>query len=100
MELVRGILVLGQPVHHVLERKQHARVDLEREVQVERAATAVLGMQVDLPRLAQAVGLHEVALVVHVEPVVDGVVLDLGHEAGDIEDSHPDDQRSDRVRRR
>ena len=49
---------------------------------------ALLGVEVDLPGLAQGVGLDEVALVVHVEPVRDGVLLLLGDEAGDIDDGH------------
>ncbi len=57
-------------------------------MQVERAAAGLLGMEVDLPRLAQRVGLDEVALVVHVEPVVDGVILEIGDEAGDVDDGH------------
>ena len=57
-------------------------------MQVERTAARLLGVQVDLPRLAQRVRLDEVPLVVHVEPVVDGVVLQVGHEAGDVDDSH------------
>ena len=56
------------------------------EVEVERAAAGLLGVQVDLPRLAQRVGLDEVAFVVHVEPVVDRVVLEIGDEAGDVDD--------------
>ena len=57
-------------------------------MQVERAAAGLLGVQVDLPRLAQRVGLDEVALVVHVEAVVDGVVLELGDEPGDVDGGH------------
>ncbi len=45
-------------------------------------------MEVDLPGLAQRVGLDEVALVVHVEPVVDGVILQVGDEAGHVDDGH------------
>ena len=57
-------------------------------MQVERAAAGLLGVQVDLPRLAQGVGLDEVALVVHVEAVVDGVVLEVGDEPGDVDGGH------------
>ena len=53
-----------------------------------RAAAGLLGVEVDLPRLAQRVGLDEVALVVHVEAVVDGVLLEVGDEAGDVDDGH------------
>ena len=65
-----------------------ARLDLEREVEVERAIAPLLGMQVDLPRLAQRVRLDEVALVVHVEAMVDRVILEIGDEAGDVDDRH------------
>ena len=85
---VGRLVALGQLHHQVLEGQQHPRVDLEGEVQVERAAAGLLGVQVDLPRLAQRVRLDEVAFVVHVEPVVDGVVLQLGDEPGDVDDRH------------
>ena len=85
---VRRVLVLLEREHEVLERQQHARVDLEGEVQVERSAAGLLGVDVDLPGLAKRVGLDEVPLVVHVEAVGDGVVLEVGHEAGDVDDGH------------
>ena len=74
--------------HLVLEAEQRPRVDLEREVQVDRPAARLLGVQVDLPQLAQRVGLDEVPLVVHVEAVVDRVALQVGDEAGDVDDCH------------
>ena len=55
-------------------------------MQVERASAGVLGVQVHLPRLAQRVRLDEVAFVVYVELVVDGVILEIGDEARDIDD--------------
>src|SRR5690606_1105864 len=60
----------------------------EGQVQVERAAAGLLRVQVDLPGLAQGVGLDEVPLVVHVEAVVDRVILELGHEPGDVDGGH------------
>ena len=83
-----GFLAVGQLDDDVLEGQQYPRVDLEGQVQVQRAVAALLGMQIDLPRLSQRVGLHEMSLVVHVEPVVDGVVLELGYVSGDIDDRH------------
>ena len=74
--------------HGVLEGEEDAGVDVEGQVQVERAAAALLGMQVDLPDLAQGVRLDEVPLVVHMEPVVDRVVLQVGDVAGDIDGCH------------
>src|SRR5439155_18554759 len=88
VEPVGRLRVLGEIVDRVLEGEEHARVDLESEVQVERAAAPLLGVEVDLPDLAQRVGLDEVALVVDVEPVVDRVVLQLGHVAGDVDHGH------------
>ena len=85
-EPLDGVGAVGLLEHPVLEAEQHPGVDLERQVKVERAAAGVLGVQVDLPRLAQRVRLDEVALVVHVEGVVDGVVLEVGDEAGDVDD--------------
>ena len=90
VELVRRVLVLGQAEHRVLEGQQGPRVDLEGQVEVERAAAAVLGVELHLPDLAQGVGLDEVALVVHVESVIDRVVLQIGHVSGHIDDCHRD----------
>lgn len=85
LELVGRVVALGDLQHLVLEGEQDTGVDLEGEVQVERAAARLLGVQVDLPGLTQGVGLDEVALVVDVEPVVHGVVLEIGDEPGDID---------------
>ena len=83
--LLVGLLALGQRQDLVLEGEHGARIDLERQVELERSAAGLLGVQVDLPGLAHGVGLDEVALVVDVEAVVGGVVLEIGDEAGDIE---------------
>ena len=88
-ELVRRLLVLGEQDDGVLEGKEDARVHVEcGESQAEGPPAPLLGMQVDLPDLAQRVGLDEVPLVVHMEPVVDGVVLQVCDVAGDIDGSH------------
>src|SRR5205807_6670517 len=84
VELVGRVLVLGQLGDDVVEREEDARFDLEGEVEVEGPAAPLLWMQVDLPDLTQRVRLDEVALVVDVEAVVDGVVLELGDVAGDV----------------
>jgi hypothetical protein len=88
VELVGRIVVVGQLGDDVLEREEDARLDLEREMEVEGSVAALFGMEVDLPNLAQRVRLDEVALVVHVEAVVDGVVLELGDVAGDVDGGH------------
>ena len=51
-------------------------------------AAALLGVQVDLPYLAQGVGLHEVPFVVDVESVVHGVVFEVRHVPGDVDGCH------------
>ena len=86
--------------HRVLEAEQHARIDLEREVEVDRALATLLGMEVDLPGLAQRVALDEVTLVVHVEAVLDRVILQVGDEAGDVDDRHVSGERTERARQR
>ena len=88
MELVGRLLVLGEEDHGILEGQEDPGVDVEGEVQVEGAAAALLGMQVDLPDLAQGIRLHEVPLVVHVESVVHRVVLQVCDVAGDIDGCH------------
>ena len=88
LEIVRRLAVLGQLDDRVLEGQEDPRIDLEGQMQVERAAAALLGMQVDLPGLAERVRLHEVALIVDVEAVVDGMILELGHISGHIDDCH------------
>jgi hypothetical protein len=57
-------------------------------MQVEGAVARVLGMEVHLPRLAQRVGLHEMALVVDMEAVVYGMVLEFRHVPSDIDYGH------------
>ena len=85
----RRRLVEVVELHHlVLEPEHRPWVDVEREVQVDRPAARLLGVQVDLPQLAQRVGLDEVPLVVDVEPVVDRLALEVGDEAGDVDDCH------------
>jgi fructose-1,6-bisphosphatase/inositol monophosphatase family enzyme len=45
-------------------------------------------VEIDLPRLTQRVGLDEVALIVDVEAMVDGVILEFGHISGDVDHGH------------
>ena len=88
MELVGRLLILGQSEDGVLEGQQRAGVDLEGEMEIEGSAAAVLRVEFDLPDLAQGVRLDEVTLVVHVEAVVHGMVLQVGHVSGHVDDSH------------
>ena len=57
-------------------------------MEVEGPSASFLGVKVDLPHLAQRVGLDEVALVVDMEAVVDGMVFQLGHIAGHVDGGH------------
>jgi len=58
------------------------------KVEVEGPAAAVLGMELNLPDLAQRVGLDEVALVMHVEAVIYRMVLEVGHVSGHVDNCH------------
>ncbi len=88
VKFVGWLLVLGQEDNGILERKEDAGVDVQGEVQVQRAAAPLFGVQIDLPDLPQGVGLDEVPLVVDVESVVDGVVLQVGDVPRDVNGSH------------
>ena len=72
----------------VLEIEESARVDLQADVKVDGSAAGLLGVQVDLPQLAQRVRLYEVALVMNMETMVNRVALQVRHEAGDVDDCH------------
>src|SRR5439155_21433492 len=47
-----------------------------------------LGVEVDLPVLAQRVALAEMPLVVHEEPLLARLLLQVGNEARDVDDRH------------
>src|SRR5690606_24481302 len=86
MEIVRWLLPLVDHLFEcVLQGEQDTRVDVESQVEIERTATTRLGMEIHLPRLAQRVGLDDVPLVVDMETVIDGVFLEIGNEAGDVD---------------
>jgi myo-inositol-1(or 4)-monophosphatase len=88
VEFVGRGLVLGQPEDGVLEGEQRAGVDLEREVEVEWTSTTLFGMELHLPDLPKRVRLNEVTLVVDVETMIDGVVLEVGYVSGHVDDCH------------
>ena len=82
------VLVVGETEHRILEGEQGPGVHFQAQVQVERAATGIFGMQLHLPYLAEGVGLDEVPLVVNMEPMVDGVIFEVGHVPGYVDDCH------------
>ena len=88
MEVVRRVLIVAETDDGVLEAQQHPRVDVEGEVEIQRTATPLLRVEVDLPDLSQRVRLDKVPLVVHVEAMVDRMVLDLCHIAGYVDGCH------------
>jgi hypothetical protein len=88
MELVGRVFVVGQSQDGILKGEQYPRIDVERQVEVERPPAPLLWVEVHLPNLAERVGLHEMALVVHVESVVDRVVLQVGDVSGDVDGCH------------
>lgn len=88
MKAVGGVRPLGQFHHGVLEGQQDAWVDFKSKVKVEGPVAGLLGVQVDFPSLAEGVSFDEMSLVVHVEPMVHGVVLELGDVPGYIDNGH------------
>ena len=86
--MVVGFVVVGKPHDRILETQQHPRINLEREVEVDRALATLLGVDIDFPRLSQRVALDEMALVVDMETVFDRVILEIGDEPGDVDDCH------------
>ena len=89
-----GIVLLDDLV---LETQQRPWINLERKVEVDWTVARLFRVEVDLPQLPKRVCLDEMAFVVHVESVIDGVALQLGDESGDINDGH--DRRHYRERR-
>lgn len=86
---IRGLGILVLHVEdEILEGQEHPRIDLERQMEIERAAARVLGVEIDLPRLTKRVRLHEMPFIVDMEPVVDGVILEIGDETCDVDDRH------------
>ena len=79
---------LDDGIRHAIT-KLHTRVDVESQVEIERTATTRLGMEIHLPRLAQRVGLDDVPLVVDMETVFGGMLLEVGDESSDV-DGHAD----------
>jgi myo-inositol-1(or 4)-monophosphatase len=79
---------LGEVEHSVFEGEEDPRVDLESEVQVKWAAAPLLGVQVDLPCLAERVRLYEVPFIMDVKSVVDGVVLQVCYVSRDVDYCH------------
>jgi len=86
--LVGWLLLVAERHDRIFEAEQDARLDVEGEVEIDWAATAFFWVEIDLPDLPQGVGLHEVPLVVHVEAMVDRVVLEIGHVAGHVYRCH------------
>jgi hypothetical protein len=75
MELVGGLLLLGEEHNGVFEGQEDAWINVEGQMQVQRAAAPLLGMEVDLPNLTQGVRLDKMPLVVNMKSVVNGVIF-------------------------
>ena len=88
MKLVRWIDLVRESQDGVFEGEQCARIDVEFDVQVDGTAAAVLGMKVDLPRLAQGICLDEVTFVVDVETVRHRMVFKVCDETSDVNGGH------------
>ena len=74
---------------HVHDERHFVETYSLRQVwEVERSAAPVFGVELHFPDLAERVGLDEVPLVVHVESVVDGMILQVGDVPRDVNGSH------------
>ena len=54
-------------------------------MEIDRATTSRLRVDVDLPRLPERIGLHEVPLVVHVKTVFGCVFLEVCDESWNVD---------------
>ena len=88
MELVGWFDVFGQVDDGVLEGEQRPGIDFQGQVEIERSPAAFFRVKIDLPDLAQGIGLNEVPLVVDVETVIHRMVLQVSHVSGDVDDGH------------
>jgi hypothetical protein len=75
VELVGRFLLLGEEHNGVFEGQEDTWINIEGQVQVQRTAASLLGVEVDFPNLTQGVRLDKVPLVVDMKPVVNGVIL-------------------------
>ena len=57
-------------------------------MQIEWAAAGILWVEIYFPCLAQAVGLHKVPLIMDMESMIGGMILQVGDKAGDVDDGH------------
>jgi hypothetical protein len=86
--LVRRCDLFGQIEYSVLESEQDPWVHLECQVKIQGAATALFGVKVHLPGLAEGVGLDEVPFVMDMESMIDGMVFQVGHVPCHIDYCH------------
>jgi hypothetical protein len=84
----RRIFDLVELHHFVFEPKHGSRVDIEREMEVDRARTGLFWVEVDFPELAKRVGLDEVSFVVDVKAMVNCLTLHIGNESCNVDDCH------------
>jgi hypothetical protein len=57
-------------------------------MKVKRASTSIFWVEINLVGLSKRIGLDEVPLVVHMEPVVRGVLFEIGNISSDINGGH------------
>ncbi len=84
----RRIVDFLESNHLVLEAEHRTRVDIERQMEVDRAFASAFRVKIDFPELSERVGLDEVPLVVHVEAMVDRLTLHVGDETRYVDDCH------------
>lgn len=74
--------------HNIFESEHRPRVDIERQVEVDRTGARFFGMKVDFPQLTKRIGLDEVPFVVNVKSVIDGLTFHIGHKSCHVDHCH------------
>jgi len=75
VKFVRRVDVIGKSEDGVFEREQGPRVHVKFDVEINRSAAPVLGMEINFPGLTQRIRLDEMSFIVHVETVSDRMIL-------------------------
>jgi hypothetical protein len=75
VKLVGRVDVIGKSEDGVFECEQGPGVYVEFDVEINRSAAPVFGMQINFPGLTQRIRLDEMSFIVHVETVSDRMIL-------------------------
>ena len=74
--------------HCIFKGKQDSRLNIERKVKVKRTPASIFWMEINFIGLTKRVGLNEVPLIMHVEPMIGGVLFEIGNVSSDVNGGH------------